>query len=109
MVLRFHLDESVSDAVHRGLKKRGIDSTTSSIANLVSAPDEAQLQYAIRENRVLVSHDDDFLVLASTGIDHNGIVYCRNQRGSTGRLVLALNTLWRSLTPDDMAGTIRFV
>ena len=40
---------------------------------LRTASDPAQLAYVQREGRVLVTHDADFLRLASEGVDHPGI------------------------------------
>jgi predicted nuclease of predicted toxin-antitoxin system len=59
--MRFHLDEHVSHSIARGLRLRGIDVTTAADANLLTASDEDHLAYALRETRVIFTHDDDFL------------------------------------------------
>lgn len=59
MEIKYHLDESVNNAIANGLRLRGIDVTTSKAAGLVGATDPEQLHYANREGRVLVTHDDD--------------------------------------------------
>jgi Domain of unknown function (DUF5615) len=38
--IRFHLDENVSNAVAEGLRRRGIDVTTTSEQGLISVSDE---------------------------------------------------------------------
>ena len=73
--IRFHLAESMPNAVAEGLRRRGIDVTTSSEAQLLAAKDEEQLAFATRETRVLVTRDQDFLRLNASGIKHAGIVY----------------------------------
>jgi hypothetical protein len=66
--LRFHLDENVHGAVANGLQLRGIDATTAHDVGLIGASDEEHLAFALSQTRVLVTHDDDFLRLASSGV-----------------------------------------
>lgn len=63
--LRFHLDEAVDPDVARALAKHGIDVTTTVEAGLRGEPDDAQLAYAHRTGRVIVTHDADFLRIAT--------------------------------------------
>ena len=44
--VRFHLDEHVGNAIAAGLRRRGIDVTTTHDAGLGGATDPAQLAYA---------------------------------------------------------------
>ncbi|HTQ40869.1 MAG TPA: DUF5615 family PIN-like protein [Pirellulales bacterium] len=108
-MLRFHLDESVSSAVAAGLRRRGIAVTTTSDAGLRHANDEEQLAFALREGRVLVTHDADFLVLAAKGIPHAGIAYCHLRSRSMGQIIRALETMSTLLNPDQMANQIQFI
>ncbi|MEA5594262.1 DUF5615 family PIN-like protein [Rivularia sp. UHCC 0363] len=85
--IRFHIDESVSNAVAEGLRRRGIEVTTTLEKGLMSAPDQAQLNFALTENRVIVTHDDDFIKLHSKGIPHAGIVYCHQNQRSIGEII----------------------
>lgn len=71
--IKFHLDESVSNAIAVGLRRRGINITTTSEAGLIGALDEQQIAFALSENRILITHDDDFVVLHRQGIRHAGI------------------------------------
>jgi Domain of unknown function (DUF5615) len=43
--IRFHLDENVDPAIATGLKRHGIDVTTTADAGLLRAPDEEQVAY----------------------------------------------------------------
>ena len=51
--IRFHLDENVDPAVADGLRRRGVDATTTQLAGLLHAPDDAQLAFALAERRLL--------------------------------------------------------
>ena len=70
--IRFHLDEHVPDAVARGLRRRGIDVTTTDEAGLTAARDIEHVAFALLENRVIVTHDEDFLKLHADGVAHYG-------------------------------------
>ena len=70
MTIRFHLDEHISEAVARGLRVRGIDVTTSIEAGLKARPDEEHLAFGVAQQRVVVTHDDDFLVLHAAGLQY---------------------------------------
>jgi hypothetical protein len=52
--MRFHLDEHVAHAIAAGLRRRGIDVTTTVDADLLSAPDEDHMDFSNREGRVIV-------------------------------------------------------
>jgi predicted nuclease of predicted toxin-antitoxin system len=72
MALRFHLDESVNNAIAVGLRRRGFDVTISKEAGLVGASDREQLAFALRESPVLMTRDDDFLRLHARRVPHAG-------------------------------------
>ena len=51
--IKFHLDENVRNAIAQGLKRRGIDVTTTSEQFLIGVSDEVQLEFARHQNRVI--------------------------------------------------------
>ena len=55
--LRFHLDENCPNAIAEGLRRRGIDVTTTPDASLISASDEEQASYALAKGRVIFTLD----------------------------------------------------
>jgi hypothetical protein len=109
MELRFHLDESVDHAVARGLSQRGVDASTSTETGLLGAADLAQLEHAIQDGRVLVTHDQDFLSLAAQLADHPGIAYCPPAHRTIGQIILRLVHLWRTTTAEEFRGRIEFL
>jgi hypothetical protein len=60
------------------------------------------------EQRVIVTHDDDSLRLASKTSDHAGAVFLPNRRG-IGETVRGLALIADSLGPDDMRGHVEFL
>jgi hypothetical protein len=109
VLIRYHLDEHVDAAVAEGLRRRGIDVTTTVEAGLMGASDEDQLAFAAVSQRVCVSRDPDFLVLHSRGVPHAGIVYWHPKRRNVGQVVLDLTLLWRVATAEEMQGRVEYL
>ena len=76
MTIRFHLDEHIHQGIAVGLRSRGIDVTTPVDANLLGADDAEHIAFALQDDRVIVTHDDDYLALHTEGVPSAGIVYC---------------------------------
>ena len=70
MEIRYHLDESVPNAIANGLRLRGIDVTTAKDAGLLEASDQEHMAFAHENQRVIFSFDEDFLSLANRGQIH---------------------------------------
>jgi hypothetical protein len=105
--LRFHLDENVNPAIAAGLRQRGIDVTTTQETGLLQAADDDQLAFATRQQRVLVTHDRDFL---RPGFEpHAGIAFCARDKYAIGGLIRALLTLWSSVTAEEMVNRVVFL
>jgi len=107
--IRFHLDEHVSRALAEGLRRRGIDVTTSLEAGLCAATDEDQLAYARLENRVFITRDSDFLRLHARRVEHGGIIFCNPRRRRPGNLLEEILVLAKNLSDEDWANHVEFV
>ena len=107
--IRFHLDENCSHAIADGLRRRGIDVTTTPELGLLGATDEEQLAYARAELRVIFSYDDDLLRLAASGAEHAGIAFCQQRKRSVGDIVRGLVLIWERLEPHDMVGQVKYL
>lgn len=107
--IRFHLDENVNKAVSDGLKRRGIDVTSTLEANLIGASDKEQLNFATAKGRVFFTQDSDFLILHNLGFQHCGIVYCIKGSRSIGEILRGLILIWEVLEPDDITGKVEFL
>ena len=107
--LRFHLDENIDPAVADGLRRRGVDVTSSQESELLEAPDDRQLAFAVAEGRVLVTHDEDFLALAKAGVPHAGIAYCHPQLRSIGQVIATLLLIRDCMTAEEMQNHVEFL
>jgi predicted nuclease of predicted toxin-antitoxin system len=109
LAMRFHLDEHVAHAVAEGLRRRGIDVTTSNDAGLLEAPDEEHVAFALREGRVIVTHDADFLRLHAQRFAHHGVVFVARGGRSIGDVVRHLTLMHDCLAETDMHGRVEFI
>jgi predicted nuclease of predicted toxin-antitoxin system len=103
------MDEQVDRAIAEALRRRGINLTTTPEARLLGAIDEEQLAFAISQQRVIFTRDDDFLALHQRGVEHYGLVYCHQNSRSIGEIVRGLILIWEVLEPSDMQNHIEFI
>jgi predicted nuclease of predicted toxin-antitoxin system len=107
-VIRFHLDQHVSRAIARGLRRRGIDVTTTAEAGLHDAGDDQQLTYMLQSGRIIFTQDEDFLQIHSSGQEHPGIVYSKQGTRSIGEIVRFLQLMSDCLQPEDMRRRVEY-
>ena len=108
-MLAFHLDEHLDHAIAQGLRSRGIDVTTTVEAGLLGADDAAHIEFALRERRVIVTSDADYLAFAIQSNEHAGIAYAPRGSRSIGQIVRDLCLMNDCLEPADMAGKVEFL
>ena len=107
--IRFHLDEHVDPAIAVGLRRSGIDVTTTVEAALRTKDDAVHLAFANAEGRVIVTHDNDYLRFHAQGIQHPGMAYCPPQSRSIGYLIETLALMWEIMTPEEMRNRVEFL
>lgn len=108
-MLRFHLDENVDHAIAVGLRRRAIDVTTTEEMGMRGASDAEQLAFGLRQNRVIVTHDDDLLALHAEGSQHAGVAFNKLRTRTIGQIILKLVALSRNFDPPDMFGRVEFL
>lgn len=104
--IKYYADEHIDAAFVSGLVRRGIDVISTYDAGMLSASDEEQLAFALREGRVLITHDDDFLNLHARGTARAGIVFI-SRRITVGEYIHGLVFIHQALTEEDTKKTIR--
>ena len=108
-MIRFHLDENVDHAIAHGLRLRGLDVTTATDADLIAGSDAEHIAFALTQNRVIFTQDQDFLRRHQASDEHAGIVYAQQGAHSIGEIVRFLHFLSDCLEPEDMRGQLEFV
>ena len=107
--IRFHLDENCDRAIAEGLRRRGVDVTTTPAAGLLHASDEQQIAYALRLSRVIFTRDRDFLRVHAAGLPHPGITYCGKDTKSIGEIITMLVLIWEIYEPREMVNRVEFI
>ncbi len=107
-VIKYYTDENVAKTVVKGLRSRGVDVLTCQETNMLSATDEEQLAFVTQSNRVIFSHDADFLRIHSNGVEHSGIVYTSN-RGDVGEIIRNLKLIHDVLDSEEMNNHVEFI
>jgi predicted nuclease of predicted toxin-antitoxin system len=107
--IRFHLDEPVDPSIAKALRKHGIDITTTQEVGLRTKADLDQMAFARDQGRVMVTHDADFLRLASESLDHPGVAYCHVTARSAGEIIRRLVLIFEVLTVDEIAGRVEYL
>lgn len=107
--IRFHLDENCTKAIAMGLRRLGIDVTTTPEAKLLGALDEEQAAYALAQDRVIFTQDRDFLRINAAGVPHAGIAYCEKDTRTIGEIIDSLVLLWEIFEPEEMANRVEYI
>ncbi len=107
-MIQFYTDEHIPKAVAMGLRQRGINVTTTQEAGMTGASDIDQLKFALRNEKILFTQDNDFLKLHSSGIIHSGIVYS-HQGTSMGNVIRGLQMIYEVLNNSDMKNHVEFI
>lgn len=106
--IRFQTDEHIPAAVIAGLRRRHIDVMSTPQAGLLGATDQKQLAFAVQEQRVLITQDDDFLALHAQGVKHTGIVFIQSLQ-SVGYMVRGLHFIYQILSAEEMENHVEFL
>jgi Domain of unknown function (DUF5615) len=106
---KFLVDEHIDAAVARGLRRRGLDAVTVAEAGRRGESDEDHLRWALSAGRVMVTFDDDYLVLNAQGAAHAGIAFCSDRKHGVGGLIRAIENLSSVVTAEQAAGRVIFL
>ncbi len=96
-------------AVADALRLRGIDVVRAQDVGLRCASDEQHLAFALREKRVIVTRDADFLRFHARGVEHPGVAYYQPGSRSTGEIIAAVLLIFQTLDADEMRDRVEFL
>ncbi len=87
-----YCDESIWIPVADGLERRGWEVTTAREEGTLGDPDRKQLTYAVDNDWILLTFDDDFLSLVEGGdLEHAGLIYVDQAGRQIGDVVKAVD------------------
>ena len=97
-----YCDESIWIPVADGLRRRGWTVYTVRGQDRLGDTDRKHLSYALENDWLLVTFDDDFLSLVETeNLDHAGIIYVRQAGRDIGDVVKAIDEQLENREPED--------
>lgn len=113
LYVRLYFDEDVSASVVENLRQRGFDVLSARDADRLHLDDDAQLAFAVAEQRALFTHNRyDFeqrhTRYLAEGRQHFGIILAI-RRPSDAAVVARLLALLDSVTADEMVNQLRYV
>lgn len=100
---------SIQPDIALALRRQAIDVTTTVEMGLIGQTDEAQLEFARQQGRVIVTHDTDFLRLASQTPNHWGIAFCKKDARTIGEIIRSLVLIYEVFTADEMKGWVEYL
>ncbi len=103
------MDENVDGAIADGLRRQGLNVTTTPEMNLLGATDKEQVVFALSQSRVIFTHDADFLRLHQRGVEHSGIAFARQGNRSIREILQSLLQIYNSQSLDSMRNHIEFI
>ena len=106
--VRVYTDEHIGSAVVSGLRRNGMDVITFREAGLAGASDEEHIERAHSEQRAVLTKDPDFISMHHSGTPHSGVLFVPHGR-STGQIIKRAVLIHRSLSAEEIAGTIRYL
>jgi hypothetical protein len=109
-MVSFFFDQHVPGVVANGLRVRSVDDLTAWQDGSSTLEDESLLERVQTLSRVLVTQDEDFLVIASawqrTGREFAGIVYAHQLRVGVGQFINDLEVIAKVSDPADLRNRV---
>ena len=107
--ISLYLDEHLSPAIAKQLRRRGISVYTLQELDLLGDTDINHLARATEMGCVLCTCDEDYLALAAQGISHAGIVFGNQFKHGVGEWVKGLVLICAVYSADDMLNHVEYL
>lgn len=102
--MKFLVDAQLPTALARWLSARGYDAVHVLDRDQGQAVDRDLWSLAIAENRIVVSKDEDFFILATRPGDAGQLLWLRLGNCRKQTLLTALDTVWSSIEAAFQSG-----
>lgn len=111
-VPKLHLNEHISPRLAEQLRRHGFDVTSTQESELISEPDDRQLEFAASEKRAIVTFNfADFSALhqqyLANGLEHWGIIF--STREPIHLIFSRLLRLLQNVSSEDLRNQIRWL
>lgn len=106
--MKIYADENIERSVIEGLRRRGIEVISADELGFYGKPDEFHVRKASEMKAVILTHDNDFLIMADR-FDHSGIIFSHSKNVSIGQCIRGVELIVNVLTNKDMRNHIEFL
>jgi predicted nuclease of predicted toxin-antitoxin system len=108
--MKIYADENIEYAIIEGLRRRKINVVAAVELGYRGKSDAFHLAKASELEAVILTHDVDFLMMASMpGTKHHGIIFAHAKNVSAGECIRGVDLIVSVLTDRDMANHIEFL
>ena len=108
--MKIYSDENIEYSIIEGLRRRKIKVLSAIELGYKGMSDEFHIQKASEMKAVVLTHDLDFLRIASNpGINHNGIIFTHSNNVSIGQCIRGVELIVNILTDKEMENHVEFL
>jgi len=108
--MKIYADENIERSIIEGLQRRKIEVVSARELGYIGKPDEFHIKKASEIKAVILTHDVDFLRIASrTDVRHGGMIFSHPKTVSLGECIRGVELIAKILTNKDMENHIEFL
>ena len=108
--MKIYADENIERSIIEGLRRRKVEVISALELGYLSKPDDFHIKKASEIKAVILTHDVDFLRIASNPkINHSGIIFSHPKNVSIGQCIRGVELIAKVLTFNDMKNHIEFL
>jgi hypothetical protein len=108
--MKIYADENIERSIVEGLRRRKIEVVSARELGYIGKPDEFHIKKASEIKAIILTHDVDFLRIASRpDIYHGGIIFSHPDKVSIGQCIRGVELVAKILTDKDMENHIEFL
>jgi hypothetical protein len=109
----FYFDHQVKLAIAKGLRRRGVEAITAFEDGRNQQADESLLERCCELDRVLLTHDTDFLSIVhqwqDAGRDFPGVLFAEQMYVEIGWMTEYLEVVAKAALPNELRGNIMYI
>lgn len=100
--MKIYADENIERSIVEGLRRRKIEVFSARELRYLGKPDEFHIKKASEMKVVMLTHDIDFLKIASSkDVAHGGVIFSHPKNVSIGQCIRGVELMVRVLTDKD--------
>ena len=108
--MKIYTDENIERSIVDGLRRRNIEIASAMELGYLNKSDEFHIKKASELNAVILTHDTDFLRMASNpNVKHIGVIFSHSKNISIGQCIRGVELIVNVLTDKEMENHIEFL